>query len=113
MGRVLCDYMTNEEKAEMDVLIDRVRDRMDDEHVGAIYLLVTVFSFDADTEWLCKRLDEFSVVYGEAIPGWLQILYNCMDHFGETEKVKVITDYAKKNDIKLHDAIDDTLRTTD
>lgn len=111
MEKGLCDYTIGGEKAEMDVLIERARERIDDEHVGAIYLLVTVFTYDADAEWLIKRLDEFSVVYGESIPGWLQILYECMDHSGAKAKVEVIKDYAKKHDIKLHDASDDTLQT--
>lgn len=111
MEKGLCDYTIGGEKAEMDILIERARKRMNNEHVGAIYLLVTVFAYDADPEWLGKRLDEFSAVYGESIPGWLQILYDCMDRFGEKAKVEVIADYAKKHGIQLHDASDDTLRT--
>ena len=105
----LRDYMTDKERELYDALLEcarerRKREREKEEREGAMFLLVNVFERFDEAEQLEKRMDEFSTVFGETIPQWLQILYDYMAHFGRKEKVDIIKDFARKHGMEIKDA---------
>lgn len=109
----LRDYMLDKERELFDALLEcarerREREREKEEREGAMFLLVNVFEQFDGAEQLEKRMDEFSTVFGESIPGWLQILYDYMDHFGRKEKVAIIKDFARKHGMEIKDTGDGT-----
>lgn len=109
----LRDYMTDKERELYDALTEcarerRKREREKEEREGAMYLLVNVFERFDEAEQLEKRMDEFSTVFGETIPGWLQILYDYMNHLGEKEKVDIIKGFAQKRGMEIRDIGDGT-----
>lgn len=107
----LRDYMSDKERKVYDALTEcarqrREREREKEEREGAMFLLVNVFEQFDEAEQLEKRMDEFSSVFGETIPEWLQILYDYMDHFGKKEKADIIKDFARKRGMEIRDTSD-------
>lgn len=75
----------------------------DSEKEAAIELLITVFSIHDREKALIKALDDFSDVYGDEVPGWLQHLYDYLDKSGNNEsKLDVIRDFAEQRKIELN-----------
>lgn len=105
----LRDYMSEKERELYDALTEcarerREREREKEEREGAMFLLVNVCEHLNEAEQIEKRMDEFSSVYGETIPEWLQILHDYMAHFGRKEKVDIIKDFARKRGMEIKDA---------
>lgn len=108
----LRDYMSEKERELYDALTEcarqrREREREKEERESAMFLLVNVFEQFDGAEQLEKRMDEFSTVFGETIPEWLQILYDYMNHFEKKEKVDIIRDFARKRGIEIKNTGDD------
>lgn len=108
----LRDYMSDKERELFDALLEcarerRKREREKEEREGAMFLLVNVFERFDEAEQLEKRMEEFSSVFGETIPEWLQILYDYMNHFEKKEKVDIIRDFARKRGIEIKNTGDD------
>lgn len=85
----LRDYMSDKERELYDALLECARQRRErekEEREGAMFLLVNVCEQLDEAEQIEKRMNEFSSVYGETIPEWLQILYDYMAHFGKKKK---------------------------
>lgn len=75
----------------------------DSEKDAAIYVLTTAFEFHDKKKTLFKALDDFSDVYGDDIPGWLQYLYDHLNKSANNEKkLDVIMDFAEQRKIKLN-----------
>lgn len=69
---------------------------------AAIGLLITVFEINDEKKLLNKALDDFSAVYGDGIPGWMQHLYDCLKNSGNNEiKLDVIKSYAEQNKMEI------------
>lgn len=107
----LRDYMLDKERKVFDALLEcarerRKREREKEEREGAMFLLVNVFERFDEAEQLEKRMEEFSSVFGETIPGWLQILYDYMDHFEKKEKLDIIKEFARKHGMEIKDTSD-------
>lgn len=108
----LRDYMSDKERELYDALTEcarqrREREREKEEREGAMFLLVNVCEQLDEAEQIEKRMNEFSSVYGETIPEWLQILYDYMAHFGKKEKVDIIKDFARKRGMEIKNTGDD------
>lgn len=102
------DYMSDKERELYDALTEcarqrREREREKEEREGAMFLLVNVFERFDEAEQIEKRMGEFSSVYGETIPEWLQILHDYMAHFGRKEKVVIIKEFARKHGMEIKD----------
>lgn len=109
----LRDYMSDKERELYDALTEcarqrREREREKEEREGAMFLLVNVFERFDEAEQLEKRMEEFSSVFGETIPGWLQILYDYMAQLGENGKMDIIKDFARKHGMEIKDTGDGT-----
>lgn len=75
----------------------------DSEKDAAIGLLITVFGIHDREKALYKALDDFSVVYGDEIPGWLQHLYDSQKNSeNDGNKLNVIRDFAEQRRIALN-----------
>lgn len=74
----------------------------DSEKDAAIGLLITVFGIHDREKALYKALDDFSVVYGDEIPGWLQHLYDCLKNSENNgNKLDVVRNFAEQHKIEL------------
>lgn len=74
----------------------------DSEKDAAIGLLVTVFEIHDKKKALYKALEDFSDVYGDEIPGWLQHLYDCLQNSEDNRnKTDVIRNFAEQNKIEI------------
>ena len=75
----------------------------DSEKEAAIGLLITVFSIHDREKALMKALDDFSDVYGDEVPGWLQHLYDCMKNTENNgNKLDVVRNFAEQHKIELN-----------
>lgn len=89
------DYFVGKEKIDNGKIPDSEKE-------AAIGLLITVFDIHDREKALYKALNDFSIVYGGEISGWLQHLYDYLHKSGNKEsKLDVIRDFAEQHKIEL------------